>query len=141
MHILQKALAWVLAGALLSAEAAALAASPPDLETLAERLVELRSEVEELQVEIESTRQSHRNRMATLSQRRASLESQVQAKALQLRQIRRTLEEQRAKTRAQNEAAEAMTPAVRSVAAMLTAYIDASIPFKLEDRRDRKSVV
>ncbi len=106
-----------------------------DLNEFAQRLVELRGKVEALHDEIEAKQQDHRYRMNALAQRRASLDSEVQGKELQLRQLRQSIAEEREKNRVANESAAAITPALERVATVLTTFIDDSIPFKLEERQ------
>lgn len=112
----------------------AAAQSTDSVETLAERLIALRTEVDDLQGQIESERQAHRNRLNGLAQRRASLESEIQSKQLTLRQLQKSLGEQREKTKAANASAESMSPVVDRVAEMIRAYVQGSLPFQTEDR-------
>lgn len=102
---------------------------------LAERLIGLRGKVESLQDEIEAKQQDHRNRMSASAQRRASLDAEIQSKELQLRQLRQSIAEQREKNRKANESAAAITPTLKEVAAVLSRYVDGSLPFKTEDRK------
>jgi hypothetical protein len=120
--------------AIFVSAAVAWAADSDNLETLAQRLIELRSEVETLHDELEGQQEQHRSRMNSLAQRRAALESELQSKQLQLKKLQKVLAEQRAKTKAQNEAAAAITPVVGEVASILTDYVKGGLPFQLEDR-------
>lgn len=106
-----------------------------DLNELAERLIALRSQVESLHDDIEAKQQDHRNRMNSLATRRTTLESEIQGKELQLRQLRQAIAEQREKNRIANESSAAITPTLKQVAGVLTTYVDGSLPFKLDDRR------
>lgn len=113
---------------------ASSALAQAQVDTLAERLITLRSKVEALHDDIEAKQQDHRNRMNSLAQRRASLESEIKSKELQLRQIQAAVAEQREKNRIANESAAAITPTLKQVAELLKTYIDGSLPFKTEER-------
>ncbi|MEM1025106.1 MAG: DUF3450 family protein [Myxococcota bacterium] len=102
---------------------------------LAERLIELRSEVETLNDELDSKQQQHKNRLNALAQRQAGLESELQSKQLQLKKIVKSLDEKRAEVAAQNEASKELVPVVESVGRRIKAYVDSGLPFQLEDRR------
>jgi len=104
------------------------------ISALAERLIDLRGEVETLNDELESQQQQHKNRMNALAQRQASLESELQSKELQLKKIQKNLEEKREKIRAQNEASQELIPVVESLSRNIKAYVDSGLPFQLEDR-------
>ncbi|MGF1508295.1 MAG: DUF3450 family protein [Myxococcota bacterium] len=114
--------------------ALARAQGDDNLEKLAERLIDMRGEVESLHDDLESQQQAHKSRMSSLAQRTATLEAEIQAKQLQLKKLNKALEEQREKTKAQNEAAAAITPVVKDVAEMITSYVNGGIPFQLSDR-------
>lgn len=104
-------------------------------ENLAERLIGLRGKVETLQDEIEAKQQDHRSRMNASAQRRASIDAEIQAKELQLRQLRQLIAEQREKNRQANESAAAITPTLKSVASLLEKYVDSALPFKTDERK------
>lgn len=105
------------------------------VDDLAERLIALRSQVESLYDAIEAKQQDRRNRMNALTQRVASLESEIQSKELQLRRLKASIDEQREKNRHANTSAAAITPTFESVANLLTRYIDESLPFKGKARK------
>ncbi|MEO1173689.1 MAG: DUF3450 family protein [Myxococcota bacterium] len=104
------------------------------LESLADQLIDLRGKVETLQDDIEAKQQDHRSRMGSSAARRASLDSEIQSKELQLRQLREAIAEQREKNRLANESAAAITPTLKRVAGVLKSYVEASLPFKRADR-------
>ncbi|MEL7371850.1 MAG: DUF3450 family protein [Myxococcota bacterium] len=112
----------------------ALGADEEDLTTLADRLIKLRGEVETLHDDIESKQQQHRNRMASLSQRRAELESQIQREELQYKKLQRQVDEVNAKAKTIDEASMALRPVVKTVSSLLEQHVAAALPFTIGER-------
>lgn len=126
--------ALAIAAGLVCAPALALGADA-DLRKLADKLIELRGEVETLNDDIESRQQQHRNTMTSLAQRRAELDGQVQRQDLEIEKLRRALAEVRAQRTEIERASKAMRPAAEGAAERLDAYVQASLPFTTDQRR------
>jgi predicted nucleic acid-binding Zn-ribbon protein len=117
MYRLRPAVPWLGAAGLFVA-ATALAADP--IESLAEKLVNLRSEVESLYDRIESSRRDHRNQMSAGAQRKAELESRVQRQQLEIRKLNRKLAEIRGSMDSASKQSSSIEPFVEEVAERLT---------------------
>lgn len=123
----------VAVAAILAAPIATVAAGE-NLDTLAERLVELRGKVEGLQDDIETRQTAHRARMSALASRRSGLESELRAKELQLRQLQQATAKQREEVRAQTLADEELAPLAEELAAAVQNLLSESLPFQREAR-------
>jgi uncharacterized coiled-coil protein SlyX len=132
MYRLRPAVPWLGAAGLFAA-ATALAADP--IESLAEKLVNLRSEVESLYDRIESSRRDHRNQMSAGAQRKAELESRVQRQQLEIRKLNRKLAEIRDSMDSASKQSSSIEPLVEETAKRLTTSIDDRIPFKIAERK------
>jgi len=123
----------MLASAVALIPAAGLTAEE-DLSTLAERLINLRGEVESLHDEIEAEQQDSRNRLSSLSQRRAELEAQIQRQELEQKKLRRTIDELREKAQEVNEEAASLTPIAKDASKRLQARVSSALPFTIDER-------
>ena len=122
-----------LIGAALAFPAAALSAEE-GIGTLAEKLIDLRGEVESLHDAIESKQQDHRNRMSSLSQRRAELEAQIQRQELDLEKVRRQIAELREEAEDVTDESAALQPVAKSSARRLEDHVSSSLPFTVDER-------
>lgn len=104
------------------------------ISVLAEKLIGLRGEVESLHDEIESKQQDHRNRMSSLSQRRAELEAQIQRQELDIEKVRRQVAELRDVAENVTEESAALQPVAKGSAASLEDHVSASLPFTVDER-------
>lgn len=115
---------------------APLTAHARDGADLATSLVELRSEVERLTHDLEDARRARRAQAQGFAARKAQLEAELQREELRARQLR----EAKARKQAEIERAKAddaaLLPVVRLAAAALKGYVDASLPFRREARRE-----
>ncbi|MEM6929529.1 MAG: DUF3450 family protein, partial [Myxococcota bacterium] len=122
-----------LVAASLLAPALAVGADDP-LSTLAERLIELRGEVESLNDDIEQQQQEHRNRMSSLTQRRAELDAQIQRQDLEIKKLRKEIDTLRAESTGLSEEIATLEPAVTEASARLEAQVRSSLPYMTEER-------
>ncbi len=105
-----------------------------DLSTLADKLIELRGEVEGLHDDIEAQQQEHRNRMSSLSQRRAELQAQIQRQELDAKKLQRELEELRSEaTDVSAEIAE-LRPMAKDASQRLQSRMKTALPYMTEER-------
>ncbi len=129
-----------LLGAGLASVAAALlvpalaVGADDDLSTLAERLIELRGEVEALNDNIESQQQEHRNRMSSLTQRRAELDAQIQRQDLEVKKLQKEIDELRAESTGLSEEIATLEPLVKDASNRLEARVRASLPYMTDER-------
>jgi hypothetical protein len=118
--------------ALLLAQPAA--AGSDSLDQLAEKLVNLRGEVEELNSELDSLRQQHKTEMTSLSRRKSDLQSRIQQRQVQADELRRDLAEVRDKADQAGVEEAALEPAVTDAIATLASRVRQGLPFKVESR-------
>lgn len=101
---------------------------------LAQRLIQLRGEVEDLQGELDIEREEHKGRMAYLSAQKTELEAAQDREQTRIEQLETELAELR--ERAENAGADAQTlqTVALQVAAGLREQVSAQLPFKREER-------
>lgn len=125
----------LMSAALVIGAPVASTAAEEDLTTLADRLIKLRGEVETLHDDIESKQQQHRNRMASLSQRRAELEAQIQRQQLSLKKLQRSVGELRDQAKSIDDESAALRPVVKEVSSLLENHVDSALPFTIDERK------
>ncbi len=103
-------------------------------ETLAERLVELRGQVDELQSQLDIRRDEHKNRMAYLTAQLAELEASRDREALRVSQMQENLEEMRGKIAGDDVSSVALLPFAQEQIASLRLHITGGFPFKTVER-------
>lgn len=103
-------------------------------ETLAERLVNLRGQVDELQSELDIRREEHKNRMVYLTAQLAELEANRDREELRVKQVRESLDEMRAEIASGGVDSDALLPFALEQIAALRNHIDGGFPFKTVER-------
>ena len=104
------------------------------LDQLAEKLVNLRGEVEELNSELDSLREQHKNEMASLSRRKSDLQSRIQQRQVSADELRQDLSEIREKAQKAGVEEQALKPAVTDAIGTLKTRVRQGLPFKVESR-------
>ena len=125
-------IAW---GAVLAASL--LFASPAisnDLGELAQRLMTLRGEVEQLSADLDESKARTRDQLRSLARQKADLESQVQREKLRIKQLRQTLDTQRERLAATSELGDNLSPIVRRAIGNLKEAVAGGMPFKNHER-------
>ena len=128
MKSLIKLLPWC--GALLVMTATAQESQ----QTLAERLVTLRGQVDELQSELDIRREEHKNRMVYLTSQLAELEASRDREALRVSQMRENLDAMREKVASGGVSSDELLPFTREQIAALKTHIAGGFPFKTVER-------
>ena len=105
-----------------------------DNDSLAERLITLRGQVDELQGELDVRREEHKNRMAYLTAQLSDLEASRDREQLRVTQLNEDLEEMRAEIAAAGVSSEALTPFLRNQITQLREQVRNGFPFKVEER-------
>lgn len=103
-------------------------------ETLAERLVDLRGQVDELQSELDIRREEHKNRMVYLTAQLAELEASRDREALRVSQMQENLDEMRDEVANGGVNSEALLPFALDQITSLRAQIAGGFPFKTLER-------
>lgn len=119
---------------LLLACVATTAHAQEDFNELANRLIEMRGEVDALQSELNLRREEHKNRMAYLTAQQADLEASRDREALRVRQLENDLEDIRLEVSAAGDTSEAMAPVVLKHVAALRDQVSRGFPFKVQER-------
>lgn len=101
---------------------------------LAESLIKLRSEVEQLNNEVELSRQEARTQMAALSAQRAELQAGVSRAELNARKLREDLAKKQADAESAGVAGDALKPVLMSALQQLRQRIASGLPFKQAER-------
>lgn len=105
-----------------------------ELDQLAERLAKLRAEVDRLQQQIEEKKSEHHQKMDALGAQMAQLEAEKRRQQLTLEKLQSDLESIQAKAPTTQVSDETLRPSLEQGIALLTEYINASLPFKSEER-------
>ncbi|MEZ5464194.1 MAG: DUF3450 family protein [Lysobacteraceae bacterium] len=103
-------------------------------ESLAESLIRLRGEVEQLNGELEQLRQEQRTTLNGLAAQRAELEASVDRQQLAARELREKLAAKDVEASEAGAESDALQPAVLAAADALKAHIEAGLPFKQAER-------
>lgn len=103
-------------------------------ETLAERLVNLRGQVDELQSELDIRREEHKNRMVYLTAQLAELEANRDRETLRVSQVRENLESMRSEIASGGVDSDALLPFALEQIAFLRSHISGGFPFKTIER-------
>lgn len=103
-------------------------------DTLAERLITLRGQVDELQSELDVRREEHKNRMAYLTAQLSELEANRDREALRVRQLDEDLAEMQAEIADAGVSSESLTPFLKNQITELRAQVAGGFPFKVRER-------
>ena len=101
---------------------------------LAESLIKLRSEVEQLNNDVELTRLEARTQMAALSAQKAELQASVNRAELNARKLREDLAKKQAEAESAGVAGDALKPVLLSALQQLRQRIASGLPFKQSER-------
>ncbi len=105
-----------------------------ELDTLAQRLIQARADVEELQSELDIQREEHKGKMAYLSAQITELEANQEREELRIRQLEQELDKLRTDAQSAGVDADSLQPVVLAVADKLRSVVSQSIPFKRQER-------
>jgi hypothetical protein len=109
-------------------------AAPAEPDALAQNLIRLRGEVEQLNGELELLREEQRTTLAALGAQRAELDATLQRQQLAAREARQKLLAQQEASASSGVAGEALKPVLLAAVDALAAQIRAGLPFKTEER-------
>ena len=110
-------------------------AQDQSLENLAQELITLRGEVEELNTELELLKEEQKTAMNSLAAQRADLEATQNRQDVQVKQLQQTLQENQEAAAAAGVATEELTPVVMTAISNLESFVAKALPFKLEERQ------
>ncbi len=112
----------------------AAASQAQNLDQLAERLIALRGEVEELNQELDVLKQEHRQQMQSLAAQRAELEATENRAQTQIKQLDQRLAENRDAAAVAGVDNAELKPLLTAAVANLRSYIQQGLPFKTDER-------
>lgn len=124
--VIAVAFAWVLA--------LPVSAQQDDLETLAENLVELRGEVDQLQSDLDILREEHKSRMAYLSAQASELGANRDREQRRIKQLESELQDLRERQEKAGAAGETLVPVVMAQIDAIEAHVSSGFPFKRQAR-------
>ncbi len=108
--------------------------SAQETDGLAERLISLRGEVDELQSELNVRREEHKNRMAYLTAQLSDLEASRDREQLRVTQLEEDLDAMRAEIAEAGVGADALLPFLKGEIARLREQVRGGFPFKVQER-------
>ncbi len=108
--------------------------SAQEADGLAERLISLRGEVDELQSELNVRREEHKNRMAYLTAQLSDLEASRDREQLRVTQLEEDLDAMRAEIAEAGVGADALLPFLKGEIARLREQVRGGFPFKVQER-------
>ena len=120
--------------ALLLAGLAASAWGQDPTEALAERLVQMRGQVDELQSELNLKREEHKNRMTYLTAQLTEMEANRDREALRVTQLEQELEKMREQVAGAGATSESLAPLMQDALAALREQVQGGFPFKVRER-------
>lgn len=103
-------------------------------DALANRLIQLRGQVDELQTDLNLAREEHKNRMTYLTAQLTETEASRDREALRVRQLEQDLEQMKEQVAAAGATSETLAPVVLLYLAELRAQVRTGFPFKVGDR-------
>ena len=121
--------------ALIMSLSSQVAFSQEELAPLADRLIEMRGEVDSLQSELNVQREEHKNRMAYLTAQLADLEASRDREALRVQQLEADLEELRTEVASAGDTSETLTPMVLRHIEAMRQQVAGGFPFKVRERQ------
>jgi outer membrane murein-binding lipoprotein Lpp len=103
-------------------------------DALANRLIQMRGQVDELQSELNLMREEHKNRMTYLTAQLTEMEANRDREALRVQQLDQELEQMREQVSAAGETSEALSPIILANLYELRAQVQKGFPFKVGER-------
>jgi len=103
-------------------------------EALANRLIQMRGQVDELQSELNLKREEHKNRMSYLTAQQAEMEANRDREALRIRQLEKEMEQMREEVAAAGATSESLAPIVFFYTDQLRTQVETGFPFKVGER-------
>jgi hypothetical protein len=125
----------LLAGLVAAGPAVAQQSGETSAEALAEELVALRAEVQDLSETLDEERSRHSDRMQRLARQEAELAGETERNRSRLRELESDLAEYREQLERAGANNEELTPAVLAAADTLRQRIEAGLPFKQGERQ------
>lgn len=117
------------------APATGFAATESQLAQFAERLIDLRAEVQGLQDDLDSAQAEHRSEMSSLRSQQAELEARLTRQRLALEDVQEELSQKEEDVGLAGLGAEELKPVLNEAMARAEENISTHLPFKSDERR------
>lgn len=111
-----------------------LASQADNVDKLSKRLIELRSDVDALSVELTLIRDEHKQFMSSLSRQKADAIAVLNRGQANLKRLQAELDKNKQKAAQAGSGESSIVPAVESSIGKLEGYIAQGLPFKVEER-------
>jgi len=105
-----------------------------NVDVMAEELVKLRSQVEELNSELDNKKNSYKSRMLMLSNQRAELDASLKREDLIIKQQQQNIEKNKKRVKELGSDSSSLKPILIDSIASIKEYIETTIPFKRNER-------
>lgn len=105
-----------------------------ELSGLAQRLAEIRGQVESLSDQLNARKTDVQEELRSLSRQKAELELEVQREDTRLDKLRQAVKQKRAEIATEAQANGAIAPAFTKNLAVVRAYVSKSLPFRVKER-------
>lgn len=105
-----------------------------EVEELTSELVEMRTEVETLQNDLDIAKNELRNRIKSIEISKAEIKNEIQREKLKIRQLKLAVAQKRAQSGDTGDEEKKLIEVFKNSASDLKAYINNSLPFKIEGR-------
>lgn len=102
---------------------------------LADELIRMRGEVEELHTRLASAKEQHLSRMGALARERGDLEADVNRERLVVEELESTIAQNRAAADEAGMDDTSLAPAVLDAVGQARAYVASSLPFQVRERQ------
>ena len=104
------------------------------VDAMAEELVKLRSQVEELNSELENKKNSYKSRMLMLANQRAELEASLKRENLAIKQQQQSINKNKKLIQEMGSDSHILKPVIMQSIENTKAYVNTSLPFKRNER-------
>lgn len=112
----------------------ATVAAANDYDQLAQSLATLRAEVESLSGQLADEKSELRDQVRSLSRQKSELSMELDREQIKLQKLRQTISQKRETVEQEQAKSKALVPTFESVANSARAYIQGSLPFRIEER-------
>lgn len=101
---------------------------------LTEEMIELRSEVEALHSELDDEKDTLKSKMKSLAMQKSELEANIRREETRIKQLKDGIKKQRELIAENSSGSQKLIPVIVSAVDALTKEVEASLPFKKQDR-------
>lgn len=126
----------LLGGFILHCAATSSALAQQSPEPMAERLIQLRGQVDDLQSELDIRREEHKNRMVYLTAQLGDLQASRDREALRVSQLQESLDKIRVEIETAGVSSGTLVPFAMNQISVLREQIRNGFPFKVAERMD-----